>query len=247
VRSLRIFAIGAAAVIIALLVPAYEPAVEALAAITFVLMVALGFLLHPRRGVFYVRTTVHLSDLDRNLVVEHDQLAVKVEPVRLWLLFLPTFLVIAFLVLTAANGTLWKFSLVDWLLSFHYLAVVALLRLPGLIVALIGGALWIWLTERRVFRDADACSARSVKVEQGQISFTFMDRSGGYGGGEGTYFGLVRSPALARLVFYNRHKTEVNKIGMGLLFHRPIILGRGLTDLDYETAAAHQISTEPAH
>jgi hypothetical protein len=43
-----------------------------------------GFLPAPRRDVFYVRTTVRLSDADRNQTLEHDFLAVKVELVRLW-------------------------------------------------------------------------------------------------------------------------------------------------------------------
>lgn len=245
-KSFKILVIGAAAVTIALLAPAYESAIEALAAISFVVMIALGFSLHPTREVFYVRTTVHSLDLDQNLVIEHAQIAVKIEPVRLWLLFLPTFLMVTFLVLRAANGIFWRFSLVDWLFSFNELAAVILVRLATLLAGLIGGALWIWLTERRVFRDADVCSARSVKIEHGQALFSFMDRSGGYGGGEGIYFGLVRPAALARLVFYNPRKIERNKIAMGLLFHRPIIIARGLTDLDYETVAKHTFSTQTA-
>jgi hypothetical protein len=74
----------------------------------------------------------------------------------------------------------------------------------------------------------------------------FKDSRGGYGGGDDFYFGLVRPPALAKLVFYSVQKPELNKIGMGLLFHRPTILGRGLTDLDRQTVAAHSFSGENA-
>jgi len=71
-----------------------------------------------------------------------------------------------------------------------------------------------------------------------------VDRSGGYYGGEGFHFGLVRPPELATLVLYSARKTEVNKIGMGLLFHRFIIIGRGLTDLNQQTAAVRTALAE---
>jgi hypothetical protein len=59
--------------------------------------------------------------------------------------------------------------------------------------------------------------------------------------GGGTEGGVV-----ARLVFYNVNNPEVSKIGMGLLFHRVIILGRGLTELDHSTVASHRFSAEVA-
>jgi hypothetical protein len=49
---------------------------------------------------------------------------------------------------------------------------------------------------------------------------------------------------LATIVFDNVHKPEVNKIAMGLLFHRWIILGRGVTDLDKQTTAAQKAFVE---
>ena len=247
-RSLRILVIGAVATIVVLLLPVflpmYEPVIEALAAVAFVAVVAFGFLLHPRRDVFYVRTTMQLADTERNLLIEHDGLAVKIESVRLWLLFPPTALAVAFLVLRAANGRLWNFSLFHGLSSLYYGGeIIILLRFP---LAFVAAALWIWISERRVLRNADACSATSVSVDSGRVSYLFVDRNGGYGGGDGFYFGLVRPRVLARLVFYNVQKQEINKIGMGLLFHRPTILARGLTELDQEAVAAHSFSPETA-
>jgi len=110
-KSWQIFVAGAAAVIASLLLPLYEPVIAGLAALAVVVVVGLGFFLHPRRDIFYVRTTVRRFDLDGNLCLEHDQLAVRVELARLWLLFLPTSLAVSFLVVTTANGTLWRFSL----------------------------------------------------------------------------------------------------------------------------------------
>jgi hypothetical protein len=243
VNSLRIFAIGAALLVVTALLHRYEPLIEALAAIAFVLMIAFGFVLHPRKDVFYIRTSLQSVDRDRNLLGEHDQLAVKVEPARLWLLFLPTFLAVAFLVVTAAQGTLWKFSLLNRVFSDLGPWPVMMCRLP---VFLIGGALWIWIGERRVLRDAEACSARSATVKDGRVSFMFVDSRGGYGGGDDLYFGLVQPRVLATLVFYNVENLDLNKIGMSLLFHRPTILGRGLTDLDHQTVAAHTFSPEIA-
>jgi hypothetical protein len=90
VKSWQIFLIGAAAVVAALFLPRYEPVIEGAGTVAIVAVVAFGFSLRPRRDVFYVRTTVKFTDLDRNLSVEHDQIAVRVEMARLWLLFLPT-------------------------------------------------------------------------------------------------------------------------------------------------------------
>ena len=248
-RSLRILVTGAVATVVALLLPVflprYEAVLEALAAIAFVAAIAFGFLLYPRNEVFYVRTTVQLPDTEGNLSIEHDGLAVKIESVRLWLLFPPTALAVTFLVLTAANGTLWNFSLFDRLSSLYYGAVIVVLlvRVP---LAFVAALLWLWISERRVLRNADACSATSVTIDSGWVSYLFVDRHRGYGGGEGFYFGRVRPRVLARLVFYNVQKPEINKIGMGLFFHRPIILTQGLTELDQETVAAHSLSPETA-
>lgn len=242
-NSMRIFAIGATIVALTVLVPGYESLLEALAAIAFVAMIAFGFALHPRKDVFYIRTSMHSRDLDSNLLVEHDQMAVRVEPARLWLLFLPTSLAVGFLVVTAAKGTFWKASIVNRAVADYGLGFLMMCRLP---IFLIGSALWIWITERRALRDADACSARSVRVRDGRVSYQFMDSRGGYGGGDDLFFGLVRPPVAARLVFYNVHQPELSKIGMGLLFHRVIILGRGLTELDHSTVASQRLSAEVA-
>lgn len=233
---------GAIAMVLVLLLPSIEPAVEALLAIAFVSAVAYGFALHPRRDVFYIRTTTSRGDLDRNLVVEHDQLAVRVETTRLWLLFMLTSLAVGFLVVTGANGTLWKFSF------------LAIFSAPGLdwdILWPMGAALYlmgvvfgIWVGERRVLQDAEACSARSVKIVYRRVTFQFNYQNGDYGGGDDLYFAFVRPYEAAALVFYNVNKRELCKIGMSFLFHRVVIIGRGLTDFDHQSVAVHTLSTE---
>lgn len=219
-----------------------EAVLEGVLAIILVGAVFLGFLLHPRKEVFYVRTTVLLGDADRNQALEHDCLAVKVELVRLWLLFLLTFLAVAFLVISSANGILWKFSLLNSVFSTRYAFVAFYISQWAPLIVLF--LLSVWISERWVMRDAEACSARSFSVRGRRVGYMFMGEGGEYYGGDCFYFGLVHPIQLARIVFHNARKPELNKIAMGLLFHRLIILGHGVTDLDEETVAAQTFLAE---
>jgi hypothetical protein len=91
----------------------FEACLEGAIAFVMVAAVVVGFLMHPRRDVFYVRTTVRLLDRERIQTLEHDFVAVRVELVRLWLLFVPTSLAVAFLVFFAAGGPM-KLSVLNW-------------------------------------------------------------------------------------------------------------------------------------
>jgi hypothetical protein len=226
-----------------LLFTRYEVFLEGLIALVIVATVLAGSLMHPRKDVFYVRTAVRLIDPERKQAVERDFLAVKLELVRLWLLFLPTGLAVAFLVFFAAGGAA-KFSVLNWIFSRHYLLVVGsawVLQLPPLFALVLLSA---WISERRILRDAEACSARSFSVSRarvgriGRVSYLFMGEQGEYYGGDCMYFGFAVPPELATIVFHKASKPELNKIAMGLLFHRLVILGRGVTDLDKQTTAA---------
>lgn len=237
----------------ALLFTPYEAFLEAVIALALVIAVVVGFLMHPRRDVFYVRTSVRLVDPGRNQVLERDSLAVKVELVRLWLLFLPTLLAVSSLVFFAAGGPT-KFSYLNWAFSSAYdyfWIVFAVGQYFPLLVLLFLSA---WIGERRVLRDAEACSVRSFSIygesagrrarRIARVSYLFMGERGEYYGGYCLYFGLVRPRELATLVFYNIRKPELNKIAMGFLFHHLIVLGRGVTDLDKQTAAAQMTLAE---
>lgn len=79
-----------------LLFTPYEAFLEGFIALAIVAAVVVGFLMYPRREVFYVRTAILLIQPDRNRTLEHDLLAVRVELARLWPLFVPTFLAVAF-------------------------------------------------------------------------------------------------------------------------------------------------------
>jgi len=226
-----------------------EAVLEGSLAFVMVVGVAAGFLMHPRRDVFYVRTTVRLVNPDRQQILERDFLAVRVELVRLWLLFVPTVLAVAFLVFFAAGGPL-KFSFLNWIFSTRYAPFALLvLQYPPLIVFLLVAA---WIGERRVLRNAAACSARSFSVgrgkvgKAGRVSYLFMGEHGEYYGGDCfcLHLGLAQPLELATIVIHDVRKPELNKIAMGFLFHRLIELGRGVTDLDTQTAAAQAALAE---
>jgi hypothetical protein len=233
----------------ALLFTPYEAFLEGTIAAVMVTAVLAGFLMHPRRDVFYVRTALPVMDPGRNKFLEQDLLAVRVELVRLWLLFVPTVLAVASLVFLAAGGPT-QFSFLNWLFSSRYapIAILILQYLP-LSVLLLTAA---WISERRVLRDAEACSARSYSISQaqvgraGRVSYLFMGEHGEYYGGYCycLYLGLVQPPELGTIVFHNIQKPELNKIAMGFLFHRLVVLGRGVTDLDKQTAAAQTALAE---
>jgi hypothetical protein len=242
-KAWQIFVLGVAVLVAALLLPSYEAILAGLAAIAMVAVVVVGFLLRPRKEMFYLRTTLVVSEPDFLLSVEHDRVAVRVELARLWLLFLPTFAAVAFFIITSAKGTTWDFGLLDRFLERGSYPVILGIRALQIVVV---GLLSAWVSERWVLRDAEACSADSVSMMAGRLLYNFKDRLGEYYGGEGFPFALVRSPKLARIVFYRASKPQLNKIAMACLFHRPVIVGRGLTDLDGATAAAHSVEAQPA-
>jgi hypothetical protein len=224
-----------------LLFTPYEAWLEGVIALVIVGTVVAGFLMHPRGEIFYVRSSIRVIDPDRNQYLEHDFLAVKVELARLWLLFLPTFLAVAFLVFFAAGGPM-KFSYTNWIFSSRYAYIaIQIWHLPPLLALVL---LLAWISERRVMRDAEACSARSFSISKaqvgrlGRVSYLFMGEHGEYYGGDCMCFGLIQTHELATIVFHNVRKPELNRIAMGFLFHRLIVLGRGVADLDAKTVAA---------
>jgi hypothetical protein len=115
-----------------------------------------------------------------------------------------------------------------------------------LCLVLVVGIIATWLSERWVLRDAEACSADTVSPLAGRLLYSFIDREGEYSGGECFPFALQRSAKLARIVFYKVSKPELNKMAMGCLFHRVVIVARGLTELDAQTVAAGMRQPEAA-
>lgn len=99
-----------------LLFSPYEAFLEGTIAVVIVAAAVVGFAMHPRREVFYVRTSVRVLVPDRRRAIEKDLLAVRVELARLWLLFAPTFLAVAFLVFFASGGPT-KFSFLNWIFT----------------------------------------------------------------------------------------------------------------------------------
>jgi hypothetical protein len=143
-----------------------------------------------------------------------------------------------------------KFSVLSWAFSRRYIFVVAsawVVQLPPMLVLALLSA---WISERRVLRDAEACSARSFSVSRanygpiGRVSYLFMGEHGEYYGGDCMYFGFALPYELSTIVFHNVKKPELNKIATGFVFHRLVVLGRGVTDLDKQTAAAQTALAE---
>jgi hypothetical protein len=204
--------------------------------------VVTGFVLRRRRDMFYLRTTQVLYEPDDMISVEHDRVAVRVELARLWILFPPTILAIAFLLITSAHGTTWNFSLLNRFWQMSSYPIFLMIRI--LILAVVG-ILSTWVSERWVLRDAEATSADSISTRAGGLLYSFKDRSGRYYGGEGFPFDLVKSSKLRRIVFYRSSNPQLNKIAMACLFHRVVIVGRAVTDLDEATVAAHSVQPVP--
>jgi len=245
-KTWQIFAVGTIAALVLFSFHAYESALATLAAVGLLAAVVVGFCVRPHKEVFYLRTTIRVHDPDYAVAVEHDRIAIRVELARLWLLFIPTFAAIAFLLITAASGTTWNVGLFDsapvhWLVLGPY-PVLLFFRL--LIVGVFG-LLSAWLTERWVLRDASACSAGSIQSFGFRVMYSFQDPSGEYYGGDGFPFGSTGSRELETIVFYKTRKPERSKIAMCCLFHRVVIIGRGLTDLD-EATVTSVLKTRPA-
>ena len=236
VKKWQIFAVGIIAALALWFFPLYQNVIAGAVALLVVGIVGFGFWLRPRRDIFHVRTTAWRVEGDGKLACEHEQLAVKIELARLWLLFVPTALAMTFVVVTSAYGTIWNIGIFDWIpLGYGPLMV------NWFTLVLVFGPLYVWLSERRVLREAEAASAQSVSAGGKLVTYVFLDSTGTTYAGEGIYFGLVKSQVLATLVFYSVRNPDLNRIGMRLLFHRPVVIGRGLTDFDKDTVAARAV------
>jgi hypothetical protein len=235
VKSWQIFVVGIVVTLAVMFLFPYEAALAGVGALIMIAVVVFGFLMRPRHDVFYVRTTTR-KVVEGHFCIEHEYIAVRVEVTRLWLLFIPTFSAVAFLSVTFARDSVWNFSLINWL--FESGAASTYFFVSRAVLVVIIGLLSTWVNERWVLRDADARSAQSISIGGARVSYAFVDQHGAYYGGEGFAFGIRQPPELATLIVYRPTNPELNKIGMALLFHRLVIIGRGLTDLGENTIAA---------
>ena len=247
---LRILFLGLALVAAALLFTSHEAQFEAFVAVAFVAAVIAGFLMFPRKDVYYLKTRVQRR---RGRYIEtgpeFDYVAIRVELVRLWLLFVPTFLAVAFLAVSSARGRFGHASFLNRAMesgNTPQIAVFFLVQYAPMAVAFI---LWAWITERWALRDVEVVAAKNWGPDDRQsdrrrligrrVGYALYDERGELCGGECPYLGLVSEPELRSLVFYNVRKPARNRIAMGLLFHKPVVIGRGITELDKDTATEH--------
>jgi hypothetical protein len=68
--------------------------------------------------------------------------------------------------------------------------------------------------------------------------YSFKDGLGEYYGGQGIPLGPTRIRQLRSTVFYRTSKPALSRIAMCCLFHRVVIVGHGLPDLDEATVAS---------
>lgn len=243
-KTWQIFLVGVVGLIALLFLNEYQKFLTAIAALLIIAVVLFGFLARPHRDVFYVQTIVYKLDPDGELCVEHDCIAVRLELARLWLLFAPTFAAVAYFVATSARGSTWQFKVFEAVLEATPSSLTYwLVHLPMPFLVGVIGLLSAWVSERWMLRDAEACSARSISENAARVSYSFVNCSGEYYGGDGFLFRLDYPAELATIVLYNVRKPELNKIAMACVFHRLIIIGRGITDLDEKTVAAHAVPT----
>jgi hypothetical protein len=234
-KSWQMFLVGVVALILLYFLPHYEQTIPGIAAVAIVIAVIVGFLVHPKREVFIVRTN-HWNHTPDEASLEHNCLLIKVELARLWLLFIPTFLAVAFLVVAATRGSTWNFPLIDRFWNLRGYMVISI----RVLVVVVWWTVSTWVSERWALRGADsACSADSASMDGEYVRYSFRDGHGEYYGGSDMGFGLLRSRELSTIVLYSKRDPQVNKIAVACLFHRLAVVGHGLADLDEETVSAH--------
>jgi uncharacterized integral membrane protein len=241
----KIFLVGLYVLALAFLLTPVENVLEGSVALALVGAAIVGFSFHPGKEVYYVRTKRHVFGPNGDEQVEHDFIAVKVELVRLWVLFVPTVLAVSFLVLSSANGVLWDFSLMNWVFDSPFAAVMfqGVSVIHGIVVFVIV-MLQAWVSERWVLRNSEASSTDSFRRRQWGVTYAFLDERGSMYGGDCMDFHLVPPSTLSTIVFYNPQNPDVNKIAMAFLFHRLVVLGRGVTDLNMQTVEAQEALAE---
>jgi len=244
-RARHIFLLGTIVLVAALLLPIYQAGLAACGAVILVGIVAFGFLLRPRQEVLYLKTrTTHKGSV--GLYVERGAVAIRIELTRLWVLFVPTFLAVTFLIVIWARDSTWKFDLFDVIdaIGPHGAVAIVLSRVGEAIVLLVVGILSEWISERWMLRDAAACSARSLDVHRGGVFYSFVDDAGEFYGGHAVLIG--NHPAqLASIVLYNLKQPTLSRLAVACLFHRPVIIGHGLTDLDQDTVQVRLPLVQP--
>jgi hypothetical protein len=228
----------------------YETAVERILALLLVGAVFVGFCLRPTRELFYVQTSVRSRESGGHHAIKRDQLAVKIELVRLWLLFVPTALAVCLLVVSSAGGTtpqlglLGRLSFANYIASYNFfspfglVAITVLYWLPFLLLIGLG----LWINERWIVRKAEACSATSFRVRgkglARSVTYAFRGEHGEYFGGDCLFTGMTDPFELSSIVVYKVDNPNRSRIATGFFFHKFVIIGRGLADLDQQNVRA---------
>jgi len=205
----KIFLVGLYVLAISFLFTPVESILEGSIALVLVAAAIVGFSLHPGKEVYYVRTKRFVFDSNGEVQAESDFIAVKVELVRLWVLFIPTILAVAFLVFSSANGILWNFSVMNWVFDSPFATVMfqGVTVIHGLVVFVIV-MLQAWISERWVLRNAEASCTDSFRRRQWGVTYAFLDERGSLYGGDAWTFTSFR-PVSCRELFSTILKIQI--------------------------------------
>jgi hypothetical protein len=120
-----------------------------------------GFAMQPSKDVCYLRTRTLRGRVGEAATPEHDCVAIRLELVRLWLLFIPTMFAVAFLVISSASGKFAGASLLNRVanLPHSFPAAVPIFQLATYVPMAVVAILWLWVSERWALRSVEACSA----------------------------------------------------------------------------------------
>jgi len=167
------------------------------------------------------RDSGHLSN--RHLWLRGRSECVRISVVKAWQIFV---------VGTGATGC----GLTSAILTFFEAGPYPVFLFCRILLAVVIGLLSTWVSERWVLRDANACRGAARPCETQNLRY----------GGEGFPLALVRSRQLATIVLYNVSRPDFSKIAICCLFHRLVMVGRGLNHLDEATAASRSATVQSA-
>jgi hypothetical protein len=129
------------------------------------------------KDVYYLKTRTLRWRFGQAPTSEHDYVAIRLELVRLWLLFIPTMFAVGFLVISSARG---KFAAASFLnrlagTSILYPASLSLAQLLAYLSIVVAMILFFWVSERRALRNVEACSA-AHHARRGWTAISFATR-----------------------------------------------------------------------
>jgi hypothetical protein len=198
--------------------------------------VVTGFCFRPDRDAWRVSLTTYSFREGAGFTVDvdasKDVIAFRGFIVRLWLLFVPTCIAVAWLVIVSALGIWGPVDFHFDALSSSYWVFMAL----RFVIAAIAAILSTWLYERWLLNRADACQIKrgSARPSSSGLGFSYYFTVDGeyYGGHDMPMSARRESRQLAQIVLYRRTNPDQSRRVPAFIFHQFDIVGRGVEDLE---------------